>query len=237
MRRGAIGILVVAASALCAWADPALVALTFDDGTKGNITEVAPLLKKFGRPAMFNIITDRIGTPGYMTWDDVRELHRQGFEIASHTLSHPNLLTLLSKGETNEVRRQIYASRDVIAKEVGVAPRFLCHPYLAARPSVDELIREYGMIPMFGIRFNVGGDAMRRGTPDSILDKLDRLANTKAKRRGADLLFHGTSPTSGGWNPLKGTNDFERILEELATRERKGEIRVVPYAEFRALYK
>lgn len=220
--------------ALGGWAKPVLLALTFDDGTKGHITEVAPLLKKHGWTATFNIITSRIGTPGYMTWDDVRELKRQGHEIASHTVSHPNLLSLLKEGNTNEVRRQIAESCAVIKREVGVAPRFLCHPFIAARPSVDAIIREYGLIPMTGLRFGVGGSSIRPGTEHSLGAYLDRLIAKKA--RSEDLLFHGTSPTSGGWDPLKGSKDFELTLDEIAERERKGLVRVVPYAEYRACW-
>src|SRR5271169_2105899 len=71
-----------------------LVVLTFDDSSKSHVTVAAPLLKKHGFGATF-FVTEGFDFPtnkrDYMTWDDIAQLHRDGFEIGNHTLDHKSL--------------------------------------------------------------------------------------------------------------------------------------------------
>lgn len=74
-----------------------LVVLTFDDGNKSDYTYVAPLLKHYGFGATF-FITEGLGflnnKDHYVTWEEVRALHEEGFEIGNHTQHHNNINTL-----------------------------------------------------------------------------------------------------------------------------------------------
>jgi peptidoglycan/xylan/chitin deacetylase (PgdA/CDA1 family) len=68
-----------------------LVVLTFDDASKSHVTVAAPLLKKHGFGATF-FVTEGFDFPtnkrDYMTWDEIAQLHRDGFEIGNHTRDH-----------------------------------------------------------------------------------------------------------------------------------------------------
>ena len=71
-----------------------LVVLTFDDGNKSDITYVAPLLKRYGFSATF-YITEGLGSrERRLTWEEIKRLHEDGFEIGNHTGSHPNIIPL-----------------------------------------------------------------------------------------------------------------------------------------------
>jgi len=74
-----------------------LVVLNFDDGNKSDYNYVAPLLKEYGFGATF-YITEGLGflsnKDHYVTWEEIRELHEDGFEIGNHTRQHPNINTL-----------------------------------------------------------------------------------------------------------------------------------------------
>lgn len=74
-----------------------LVVLTFDDGNKSDFTYVAPLLKSYGFGATF-FITEGLGflnnKDHYVTWEEIRWLHDEGFEIGNHTRHHNNINTL-----------------------------------------------------------------------------------------------------------------------------------------------
>ena len=75
------------------------VLLSFDDGFRSAYTQVFPLLKLFGYPAVVSIVTDWIETretvpydertlsaADFLTWDQIREMQQSGLvEIASHT--------------------------------------------------------------------------------------------------------------------------------------------------------
>lgn len=90
------------------------VAITFDDGCRSVYELAYPILAEFGMVATVFVPTAYIGQPapmswpgieGYasgehadeliaMNWDQARELADAGWEIGSHTRSHPRLVNL-----------------------------------------------------------------------------------------------------------------------------------------------
>ncbi len=62
--------------------------LTFDDGGISFFTVIAPILEKYNLKGVFFIATDYIGTDGFMTSDQIRELSERGHVIGSHSCSH-----------------------------------------------------------------------------------------------------------------------------------------------------
>ena len=79
------------------------IVLTFDDGYDDNYFELLPLLKEYGMTATIFMITNKIGTEGYLTWSDLRELNSAGFEIASHTANHLPLNKIPSAKYDDEI--------------------------------------------------------------------------------------------------------------------------------------
>lgn len=64
---------------------------TTDDGFTDNLVW-AETFDRCGVPFTMFVIEDRIGTPGYMTEGELRDLHARGHEVASHTRHHPVLV-------------------------------------------------------------------------------------------------------------------------------------------------
>lgn len=68
-----------------------LVVLTFDDSVKSHYTVARPVLKKYGFGATF-FITEGFSfnrnKKDYMTWQEIAQLHNDGFEIGNHTRNH-----------------------------------------------------------------------------------------------------------------------------------------------------
>jgi peptidoglycan/xylan/chitin deacetylase (PgdA/CDA1 family) len=65
------------------------VVLTLDDAVKSQIEFVAPLLEQLGFKATFFISHAWMNdTEHFLSWDDVADLHRRGFEIGNHTWTH-----------------------------------------------------------------------------------------------------------------------------------------------------
>lgn len=65
------------------------VVLTFDDSVKSHRTYVGPLLKDYGFGATFFITQAWMNdTANFMSWEDVAELNKMGFEIGNHTWTH-----------------------------------------------------------------------------------------------------------------------------------------------------
>src|SRR5690349_10364651 len=65
-----------------------LVVLTFDDGTKTDLTTVAPILKR----------------DGFMSWEDIAKLNEEGFEIGNHTQNHPDVTSLSRRQVRSEIQ-------------------------------------------------------------------------------------------------------------------------------------
>src|SRR5881227_2357770 len=68
-----------------------LVVLTFDDASKSHFTVARPLLKKYGFRATFFVTEGwdfATNKKDYMTWKEIAQLHKDGFEIGNHTRDH-----------------------------------------------------------------------------------------------------------------------------------------------------
>ena len=78
------------------------VTFTFDDGGVSFLTLAAPLLERYGRRGVFFISTKYVGTPGFLTREEVGKLERRAHIIGSHSHSHPENITLLSEEEQRE---------------------------------------------------------------------------------------------------------------------------------------
>lgn len=64
------------------------VEFTFDDGG-ASAMEVSAILEKNGLRGIFFISTAFIGRPGFLTAEQIRELHERGHRIGTHSHSHP----------------------------------------------------------------------------------------------------------------------------------------------------
>ena len=87
-------------------------ALTFDDGGR-SAREIAEHLLSHGMRATFLITVDRIGTPGFVTRDDIRALRASGHTVGSHSCSHPERM---SQCTWEELRYEWGRSADVLSE-------------------------------------------------------------------------------------------------------------------------
>jgi peptidoglycan/xylan/chitin deacetylase (PgdA/CDA1 family) len=111
------------------------VSFTFDDGLSSALTNAAPVLAAHGLTGTNYVITNCVGSTGtcaadptasYMTWDQIAQLNGMGWEIASHTVSHPQLSTdgLNAAQLTNEL-----VNSQATLKSHGYAAIDLAFPY------------------------------------------------------------------------------------------------------------
>ncbi|HLV21057.1 MAG TPA: polysaccharide deacetylase family protein [Polyangiaceae bacterium] len=69
------------------------VLLTFDDGGSSAHAVIADELEKRGFRGVFFVTTDYIDQPGFLTRPQIRDLHRRGHAIGSHSGSHPERIS------------------------------------------------------------------------------------------------------------------------------------------------
>lgn len=70
---------------------PPGVVITFDDGRPSNYTEAFAYMNAAGLVGTIYAITSVIGTPGFMTVEQLQEVDAAGWDIGNHTATHPNL--------------------------------------------------------------------------------------------------------------------------------------------------
>lgn len=94
-------------------------AITFDDGGVSSITEIAPLLERHGWRGWFFIATDYIGRDAFCTSEQIREIHRRGHVIGSHSASHPERISDCSWEQLlDEWSRSVGILSDIVGEPV-----------------------------------------------------------------------------------------------------------------------
>jgi peptidoglycan/xylan/chitin deacetylase (PgdA/CDA1 family) len=136
------------------------LAVTFDDGFASVKRHALPILEHLGVPATVFVPTTFmsggqalawpelrhwLGTPeapelAAMDWSDLGELAEHGWEIGSHTRTHPHLLEL----GADELRTELAQSRDECARELGRPCVTIAYPFGEVDPRVSEAARAAG---------------------------------------------------------------------------------------------
>lgn len=116
--------------------DPKTWALTFDDGPSNYTSKLLDILDELDVKATFVVM----GAHVKMYPDIIRRAYEAGHQIASHTYSHPHLMSLSSE----EIVYEIKATEEVIQEAIGVKPSFIRPPYGEADARVKHLLKQMG---------------------------------------------------------------------------------------------
>jgi peptidoglycan/xylan/chitin deacetylase (PgdA/CDA1 family) len=132
--------------------------ITFDDGYRDNFQYAAAELRKRGLPASFFIPTAFVGTDEvawwdvrsairseWMTWDDVRALHRQGFTLGAHTRTHADCGQLSGA----DAVREIAGSKTQLEREIGAPVEHFAYPYGDPERMTEEnrcIVKDAGFV-------------------------------------------------------------------------------------------
>ena len=171
-----------------------LVVLTFDDSSASHYAVARPVLKRYGFGATF-FITEGFTFPtnkkDYLTWGQIAELHRDGFEIGNHTRDH--------LGITEKTVPRLAEQLAVIAarcREEGIPP-----PVSFAWPGNKFHLAALPVLQQAGIRF-----ARRGGEPEVPY----AVGGGVAYEPGADhpLLI----PTTGDARPTWSLENLQRAV-------------------------
>jgi len=107
------------------YANTSCVALTFDDGYESDLSGAAPILEAHGFGATFYLVAQRVGTDGFLSANQIRELiANPAFEIGSHSMTHKELERVGSKMLTLEIKE----SKDRLEQLTGRAVKHFSSP-------------------------------------------------------------------------------------------------------------
>ena len=149
------------------------IVLTFDDGWK-NVLNAVPVLDLYGFKASFWIITGKGIGYDYLEWADIERLaHHPGFEVYSHTVSHPwdrtdNLVTWTEGAVPGKGEREAYAdladARTELMSRLHRPQPYLAWPCGWYNERLIQMAHDTGYTALFTAEdgLNVsGGDVLR----------------------------------------------------------------------------
>jgi peptidoglycan/xylan/chitin deacetylase (PgdA/CDA1 family) len=122
---------------------PRPIVLSFDDGYRGDYTVAAPVLHRRGWPAVLNLLVANLHRHGWgmRTWE-VKRMVADGWEVDSHTLTHPDLTTV----SPARLWHEVHGARVVLRRLFHVPVDFFCYPAGAYDPAVIAAVRRAGYL-------------------------------------------------------------------------------------------
>lgn len=148
------------------------IVISFDDGYRSVADAAFPHLRSRGWPAVVNLTVKNLTVSGGLSQFRVRRLLDAGWELASHTVTHPDLRGLSDAA----LRHEVAGSRSALRARFGVPVDFFCYPagrydsrviravrgagYLGATTTIEGLARPSERFELRRIRVS-GSDGVR----------------------------------------------------------------------------
>lgn len=160
---------------------------TFDDGNLSDYAHAFPLLAERGRAASFFILAGRIGAPGSLSAEQIRELSEAGMTIGSHGWDHVDW----RRCNRQELRRELSDSRARIEDAAGRAVTAAAAPFGLFDARVIAAAKAAGFSRIFsssgGFTYSADGLVPRTSPRQGFSPgaPLDALLSFKARARSA----------------------------------------------------
>jgi len=156
----------------------ALFTYVFDDGFSTDVVVSAEFSAR-GAVACSAVTTGWIGTDDHLTVADILQLQGLGWEILSHTRTHPHLPRL----SPARIEEELRASREEL-ESLGVSVHSLVYPYNQSDAEVERIARGYYRSA------RGGGDALNTSHTDPYaLRSFSNRHNPAALRRVIDRAY------------------------------------------------
>jgi len=170
------------------------ILLTVDDAFKSFYDNAWPILKNDKIPFVLFVNTREIGSSGYMTWDQIRDISKEKFvHIGNHSYSHEYLIDKTD----NEIRNDINIAIDDFKKNLGYLSPYFSYPYGEYSNSFQKIIKKYGFKYAFGQHSGVVDETKNFYTLPrfSINEKYGEIKRFKLILKTIPLKFKSITPT------------------------------------------
>ena len=118
------------------------IVLSIDDGFRSTSSLALPALRRRGWPAVLNLALHHLDVRWGLWSRDVRELIAEGWELASHTLTHPDLTGVGDE----QLEREVAGSRRALRTRFRVPVDFFCYPSGRYDAHVVAAVRRAGYL-------------------------------------------------------------------------------------------
>ncbi len=113
------------------------IIITFDDGDESIYTQAFPIMQEFGYTGVVYLVYNYIGTPGYMTVDQIKELAAAGWEVGSHSMTHTDLTT------SSYLNYEVTISRRKLEILLHVPVRSFAYPFGKDDTNIRNFVANY----------------------------------------------------------------------------------------------
>lgn len=169
------------------------VVIVEDDAHKSVYTDMLPLAKKYNVPVTVFVYPSAISNAKYaMTWEQLKTLQKNGFDIQSHTFWHPNFKKDRKKMAPAEfeksVQIQLKKSKARLEEKLGTKVDLLAWPFGIYDDYLLKRAAEAGYVATFTI------EAHHAGANDQVM-KLPRYLLINADQgKSFARIVEGTAP-------------------------------------------
>ena len=175
------------------------VVLTFDDGYRSIWANALPILRRMRWPGLLYLQLDMLEntSQGGISPSQVRALLGAGWELESHTMTHPELQRL----DDAQLTAELVDSRREIRRRFGRPARFFCFPAGRYDARVVDAVRKAGYLTATTTQYGNAG-------PDQLLtlnrvrinrsDGVEGFAGKIKALEGAGVAPAPPTSTTGG---------------------------------------
>lgn len=150
-----------------------LIAITFDDGFRDNLTVALPLLEKYDLPMTLFMVAGFIGEENYLSADELKELANHPLiTIGSHGLWHRPFTALTDEEATYEFTQ----SRQRIEDAIGMDVDLFAYPYGDCNSRIERLCQDAGYTAAWSVWNGNDTPFSRWRVPLGTHDNVTRLA-------------------------------------------------------------
>jgi len=123
------------------------ILITIDDGFKSFYDQAWPVLKKEKIPFILFVNTREVGTKGYMSWDQIKEVSKEKFaHIGNHSYSHEYLVDMKDK----EISDDIDIALSDFKNNLGLNSPFFSYPFGEYSNNFKTIVKDLGFKYAFG---------------------------------------------------------------------------------------
>jgi peptidoglycan/xylan/chitin deacetylase (PgdA/CDA1 family) len=116
------------------------IVISFDDGYASQYQHARATLDRLHWPGVLDLEVHDVGLKGGLSRTQVARLVGDGWEVAAHTLTHPDLTTV----DAAQLRREVAGSRRWLQQAFDVPVRFFCYPAGRYDARVEAAVRHAG---------------------------------------------------------------------------------------------
>ncbi|MGI8412190.1 MAG: polysaccharide deacetylase family protein [Solirubrobacteraceae bacterium] len=116
------------------------IIISVDDGYVDDVRTILPDLERWHMTATFFVITGRTAEPGFLTFDQIRQLDRAGMDVGDHTTHHLDLRLLTP----SQLRSETAGSRQTLDATLGHPVYYFAYPFGAYDDAVLAALHAAG---------------------------------------------------------------------------------------------